>query len=81
MLQAGVREDKTLYNGGMNHLSRLLQKLFPPEKQLVLGTYDPFGLFPLSLPLTSLDTHLYIVGKTKKGKSSFLASLLFQLIT
>jgi hypothetical protein len=33
------------------------------------------------LPLREFDTHLYVVGKTKKGKSKFLQHLAYQLVT
>ncbi len=48
--------------------------------QLILGTYGPFHLRTCRLPLESFDTHLYVVGRTKVGKSKFLQSLLHQLI-
>jgi hypothetical protein len=51
-----------------------------PEPRIVLGSGGPLGLFPTSLPLKDFDTHMYIVGKTKKGKSSFMLSLAQQLI-
>ena len=51
------------------------------QRQLDLGTYGPLGLLRCRLPLESFDTHLYVVGKTKKGKSKFLEHLAFQLIT
>lgn len=51
------------------------------KERVALGSIDPFGLFRVSLPLHDLDTHIYVVGKTKKGKSQFLNGLLFQLIT
>ena len=49
--------------------------------QLLLGTHGPFHLRKCRLPLASFDTHLYVVGRTKVGKSKFLQSLLHQLIT
>jgi hypothetical protein len=49
--------------------------------QLDLGTYGPFGLRRCRLPLSDFDTHLYVVGKTKKGKSKFLEHVAHQLIT
>ena len=51
------------------------------KRQLILGTYGPWGLFKCRLPLESFDTHMYVVGKTKKGKSKFLEHVAFQLIT
>jgi len=44
-----------------------------------LGRFD-FGLFNYRLPLKELDTHLYVVGRSGKGKSKFLESYLWQLI-
>ena len=51
------------------------------EPQLVLGTYGPLGMFKCRLPLDRFDTHMYVVGKTKKGKSKFLENVAYQLIT
>ena len=53
----------------------------PAKNQLILGTYGPFGRLRCRLPLESIDTHLYVVGKTKKGKSKFLEHVAQQLIT
>ena len=53
----------------------------PAKNQLILGTYGPFGRLKCRLPLESFDTHLYVVGKTKKGKSKFLEHMAQQLIT
>jgi len=50
------------------------------SSKLVLGRYGPGGLFPFRLPLESFDTHMYVVGKTKKGKSKFLEHIAWQLI-
>lgn len=47
---------------------------------LILGTHGPLHLHRCRLPLESFDTHLYVVGRTKVGKSKFLQSLLYQLI-
>jgi hypothetical protein len=47
---------------------------------LVLGEYGPWGLLKCRAPLAALDTHMYVVGKTKKGKSKFLEQLAYQLI-
>lgn len=52
-----------------------------PKARLVLGSYGPLGLLRCRLPLESFDTHMYIVGKTKKGKSKFLEHVAYQLIT
>lgn len=48
--------------------------------QLVLGSYGPLNLLKCRLPLDAFDTHLYVVGRTKKGKSKFLQSLLSQMM-
>jgi len=48
--------------------------------QLTLGTFGPLNLLRCRLPLEAFDTHLYVVGRTKKGKSKFLQSLLAQLM-
>jgi len=49
--------------------------------QLTLGAHGPFSLLPCRLPLESFDTHMYVEGKTKKGKSKFLEHVAYQLIT
>lgn len=49
--------------------------------RLALGSRGPFGLRKTKLPLADLDTHLYVVGQTGKGKSQFLNHLAFQLVT
>jgi len=51
------------------------------QNKLVLGSYGPFGLFKRGIPLEDFDTHMYVVGVTKKGKSKFLEHVAFQLIT
>ena len=48
--------------------------------QLLLGTHGPLRLLRCTLPLSAFDTHLYVVGRTKVGKSKFLQALLYQLI-
>src|SRR5687768_5229828 len=59
----------------------------PKKPQVYLGSFGPFlgkydlGLRKYSIPLDSMDTHLYCVGRTKKGKSKFLEGLLYQLIS
>jgi DNA helicase HerA-like ATPase len=59
-----------------------LQRLFAMRSGgLILGQYGPGGLLRCRLPLAAFDTHMYIVGKTKKGKSTFLEHLAYQLIT
>ena len=52
----------------------------PAKDQLVLGTYGPLRLFKCRLPLRDFDTHMYVVGKTKTGKSKFLEHVAYQLI-
>ena len=49
--------------------------------ELHLGNRGPFGLRKVKAPIDALDTHLYCVGMTGKGKSSYLLSLAQQLIT
>jgi DNA helicase HerA-like ATPase len=62
-------------------LNDLLQPLLGPRPpQLTLGTAGPWDLQPVRVPLATLDTHLYVAGKTGTGKSSFLLSLADQLI-
>jgi hypothetical protein len=51
-----------------------------PRPQLLIGHHGPLHLFPCRLPLETLDTHLYVVGRTRTGKSKFLQSILAQLI-
>ena len=51
------------------------------KPHLVLGTHGPLKLLKCRLPLASFDTHMYVVGKTKKGKSKFLEHVAYQLIT
>jgi len=51
------------------------------RQTLVLGTYGPFSLFKMRIPIEDFDTHMYVVGVTKKGKSKFLEHCAFQLIT
>jgi hypothetical protein len=59
-----------------------LPRFFHRHRHTVcIGTRGPFGLCKVRLPLAALDTHLYLVGKTGKGKSSYLLSLALQLIT
>jgi DNA helicase HerA-like ATPase len=63
----------------MNFLSR--------QPQVVIGSRGPFvakfdlGLSRYSVPLRKLNTHICVVGRSGKGKSKFLESLLWQLIT
>ncbi|MFO7698008.1 MAG: hypothetical protein R6X16_12740 [Anaerolineae bacterium] len=51
-----------------------------PKPQIILGQYGPLHLRRCRLPLQSLDTHLYVVGRTRTGKSKFLQSILYQMI-
>jgi hypothetical protein len=54
---------------------------------ITLGTQGPhllgrdLGLYKYNVPLNNLDTHIYVVGKSGKGKSKFLEGLLWQFIT
>jgi len=56
----------------------------PPR--ITIGSRGPFvgpldlHLWQYSLPLHKLDTHLYVVGRSGKGKSKFLEGFLWQLI-
>lgn len=62
-------------------------KLLPKRRRVALGSRGPvvFGrdlsLSKYTVPLEDLDTHIYVVGKSGKGKSKFLEGLLWQLIT
>ena len=64
-----------------------VQSWFDRRARVVLGSAGPFigqwdlGWFKHSLPLDGLDTHIYVVGRSGKGKSKFLEGLLWQLIT
>jgi hypothetical protein len=68
-------------------LWRQLQAVFDQRPRVVLGSAGPFigqwdlGWFKHSLPLHQLDTHIYVVGRSGKGKSKWLEGLLYQLIT
>src|SRR5262245_33855906 len=42
---------------------------------------DRWGLCKYNVALNRLDTHLYIVGRSGKGKSKFVEGFLWQLIT
>jgi len=53
----------------------------PVQPQVCLGTRGPFGLFSLTLPLSDLRTHLYVVGASGTGKSKYLEHLLIHLVT
>lgn len=53
--------------------------MFQRSPDLVLGRSGPWSLFPtVKLPHTARSGHLYVVGKTGKGKSKFLQHCLFQ---
>jgi hypothetical protein len=62
-------------------------KFLSKHPQVLLGSRGPFlanfdlGLSKYTVPLKKLDTHIYVVGRSGKGKSKFLESLLWQLIT
>ena len=47
------------------------------NESVLFGTVDgPFGPRPYNIPLEERDTHLYCIGKTKRGKSKFLENLI-----
>ena len=58
--------------------SHVLNTYFCPTHS---GGYGSLNLLKCRLPLDSFDTHMYVVGKTKKGKSKFLEHIALQLIT
>lgn len=65
---------------------RFLSTLFfgsskTPIPKITIGTHGFLNLFKTRIPLSTLDTHHYIVGMTGKGKSSYMLSLAHQLIT
>ncbi|MHB1356190.1 MAG: type IV secretory system conjugative DNA transfer family protein, partial [Anaerolineae bacterium] len=64
----------------MSLLQRFYHAGSPRSGSLILGKYGPWELLTCRLPLDEFDTHMYIVGKTKKGKSKFLEHLTYQLI-
>jgi hypothetical protein len=72
--------------GLMIHLSMGLFRKRPKKREIVLGSRGPFwggrdlGLAKYSLSLEKLNTHLYVVGRSGKGKSKFLEGFLWQLI-
>src|SRR4051812_25911681 len=47
---------------------------------ITLGTYGPFGWWPLRMPIHQFTTHMHIVGRSGSGKSKFIEGLLWQLI-
>ena len=61
-------------------------KLLPQKIKIALGSRGPFlgsldlGLSKYTVPIEDLDTHIYVVGRSGKGKSKFLEGLLWQLI-
>jgi hypothetical protein len=65
----------------MNLFTRFFPTRSARRGELILGQYGPGWLLNCRLPLDECDTHLYVVGKTKKGKSKFLEHLAYQLIT
>lgn len=60
--------------------------LHSESKYVSFGSRGPFikgfdlGLSKFRIPLSKLNTHTYVVGKSGKGKSKFLEGLLWQLI-
>jgi DNA helicase HerA-like ATPase len=65
----------------MSFIQRFLTLRSARSGGLILGQYGPGWLLRYRLPLDEFDTHMYIVGKTKKGKSKFLEHITYQLIT
>jgi hypothetical protein len=65
----------------MSFLQRLLPNCTAHSSGLILGQYGPGWLLRCRLPLDEFDTHMYVVGKTKKGKSKYLEHLAYQLIS
>ena len=57
------------------------------QKKIIIGSRGPFlgkrdlGLANFAIPLSDLNTHVYVVGRSGKGKSKFLEGFLWQLIT
>ncbi|MHB1356694.1 MAG: type IV secretory system conjugative DNA transfer family protein [Anaerolineae bacterium] len=65
----------------MSFLQGFLRNCTAPPGGLILGQYGPAWLLRCRLPLDEFDTHMYVVGKTKKGKSKYLEHLAYQLIS
>ena len=65
----------------MNFLQRFLPTRSARSGGLIVGQYGPGWLLRCRLPLDEFDTHMYVVGKTRKGKSKFLEHLAYQLIS
>ena len=61
-----------------SHLFTLLR--VPRQPMLTIGCSGLFGWQKVRVPLSTLNTHLYVAGKTGMGKSSFLLSLADQLV-
>ena len=61
-------------------------KLLPRRPRIRFGSRGPFflgkdlGLWKYAIPLEKIDTAMYVVGRSGKGKSKFLEGFLFQLI-
>ena len=64
----------------MKLFPRLLPTRCARAAELILGQYGPGWLLTCRLPLDEFGTHVYVVGRTKKGKSKFLQHLAYQLI-
>lgn len=60
--------------------SRNFFHIFRSQPNITLGTYGPFGWWPLRVPVHQLTSHMYIVGRSGSGKSKFIEGLLWQLI-
>ncbi|KKL78623.1 hypothetical protein LCGC14_2023010, partial [marine sediment metagenome] len=50
-----------------------------PNQRVRLGNRGLFGLFPLTINMEAIQTHLYCVGQSGQGKSKLLQSLLYQM--
>jgi hypothetical protein len=53
---------------------------FASRHAMTLGTYGPFAMLPLRVPLPRVKTHWHVIGKTGSGKSRFLAHLFLSLL-
>ena len=48
--------------------------------KLILGDYGPGGWCRYKLPLEALQSHVYVVGVTRKGKNTPLYAVSFVII-
>jgi DNA helicase HerA-like ATPase len=51
----------------------------PAAPRLTLGTYGPLSLFKWTVSQSDIACHIHTLGKTKSGKSYFLANLVLAL--